>query len=537
MSYNRNQTLKLFNKLVSARHVTRIPKSNIVYYTRRHYSSETSDSNKIEKYDVVVIGAGPAGMTLATALKSSPYTKDLKSVLIEGSKLDNIKNWNPPSDFYENRVISLTPRSVGFLKSIGAWEHINEDRVKSYDEMIVWDGLNDNARIDFTPDVLGENTDIAYMIEIFNLQHALYNRLQDLNAQDPENTIDILDKSRVKTIYKQSQQPTIQDASAQGSTEVQAIESNDWPIIELESGKKFQARLLVGADGANSPARAFAGIESHGWNYNTHGLVATLELEWEDFRSVAFQRFLKTGPIAMLPLPDGFASLVWSCTPDMARKLKALSPKAFCTMVNIGFRLGKQDIEFILNDTFEKFQLLEKEVDLSAEEKEAKISEIEEELQSEFDWRLANVELVDEDNNYPIYVKDVLDKSRASFPLKMKHADTYVAERVALVGDAAHSTHPLAGQGLNMGQQDVESLVKSLETATKRGLDIGSLLAIEPYWSERYFPNHLKLGVVDKLHKLYSSDFGPLVQLRSWGLNIVNGLDIIKKELMKQASN
>lgn len=490
-------------------------------------ASSSSSAGSPEPYDVVVIGGGPAGLTLATALKNSTHTSSLKTLLLEGGPQKGIREWSPGPDFYENRVISLTPHSVSFLKSIGAWTHIRQERVKAYDEMKVWDGLDSSGRIDFSPEILGENADIAYMIEIFNIQQGLLKRLNELNQESGESgqqVTEIMDNSRVKRIYT--------DASQTGC---------DWPVVELESGRTVQARLLVGADGANSPVRAFAGIESRGWEYGCHGLVASVKLEWEDFRSVAFQRFLKTGPIALLPLPDGFASLVWSCTPDMARRLKALPEQAFCQMVNAGFRLEKVDIEYILNTASDMMfaavpgSSSNPRFDITQVPQEV-IEEVNAFVDDQVQWRLENTTLVDEDNNYPINITGVLPRSRASFPLKMKHADTYVSERVALVGDAAHSTHPLAGQGLNMGQQDVESLVSALNTAVKRGMDIGSLLAIEPYWADRYFPNHLKLGVVDKLHKLYSSDFGPLVALRAWGLSAVNGLEFVKRELMKQAS-
>jgi ubiquinone biosynthesis monooxygenase Coq6 len=137
----------------------------------------------------------------------------------------------------------------------------------------------------------------------------------------------------------------------------------------------------------------------------------------------------------------------------------------------------------------------------------------------------------------PIRVAGVQDGSRASFPLSMKHSDTYISERVALVGDAGHTTHPLAGQGLNMGQSDVSSLVAALQDASIRCLDIGSPLALEPFWKAAYLSNHLKLGVFDKLHKLYSTDFGPIVALRSWGLSAVNQSSIVKRFLMHNASN
>lgn len=477
----------------------------------RCYSSDAASGANI--YDLVIIGGGPAGLTLATALKNSPVTRNLKTVLVEGSDLAPIKDWQPDIEYFENRVSSLTPRSVRFLEKIGAWNHIHQERVQSYDDMRVWDGVSD-ARIEFTPFInedSGENWDIAHMVENKNLQFSMLSRLTELNNNLPKGIMptEIFDKSRVKTITSGTKSDT--DSS---------FDLSGWPVVELEDGRKLTTRLLVGADGANSPARSFARIEARGWDYNRFGLVATVRLEYEDFRTVAFQRFLKTGPIAMLPLPNGFASLVWSCTPEMAKILKSLPADVFTVLVNAAFRLGPVDIDYFFK------HLLTRPDGITAAE-----------IQDELDWRLENTPLVDEDNNYPIYVETVQENSRAAFPLKMKHADTYVADRVALVGDAAHTTHPLAGQGLNMGQQDVESLVSALEVAATRGLDIGSLLSIEPYWADRYFANHLKLGVVDKLHKLYSTDWEPVVKLRSFGLNLVNSLDFVKRELMKQASN
>ncbi len=118
----------------------------------------------------------------------------------------------------------------------------------------------------------------------------------------------------------------------------------------------------------------------------------------------------------------------------------------------------------------------------------------------------------------------------------MRHADSYIGERVALVGDAAHTIHPLAGQGLNQGQGDVESLAKTIEYSVSHGQDIGVRMSLEPYLSERYAPNHVLLGVCDKLHKLYSVGSGPLVPLRSWGLNAINAMRPLKNVIMDQAS-
>jgi ubiquinone biosynthesis monooxygenase Coq6 len=124
----------------------------------------------------------------------------------------------------------------------------------------------------------------------------------------------------------------------------------------------------------------------------------------------------------------------------------------------------------------------------------------------------------------------------ASFPLKLRHADYYTHHRVALVGDAAHTTHPLAGQGLNAGQADVASLARCLEGAITRGADIGTIPSLQPYAADRYLPNHALLGVCDKLHWLYSVGSGPIVPLRSLGLSAVNALSPLKNFLMRRAA-
>ncbi len=137
----------------------------------------------------------------------------------------------------------------------------------------------------------------------------------------------------------------------------------------------------------------------------------------------------------------------------------------------------------------------------------------------------------------PQQVLGVQEGSIASFPLKLRHADTYIGERIALVGDAAHTIHPLAGQGLNQGQRDVESLVKAIDCAVTHGQDIGVQMSLEQYNAERYAANNMLLGVCDKLHKLYAVESGPLVGLRSIGLRAVNSLNPLKRFMMSQASD
>jgi len=357
--------------------------------------------------------------------------------------------------------------------------------------MQVWDGIT-GARIEFDWPAEQKGNTIAYMNENLNLTSALLKRIEELGA------VEVLDGQKVEDIVL--------------GEEREDVDLSLWPVVSLSGGRRLAARLLVGADGANSPVRAFAGIESRGWDYGRHGLVATLEMEgsgWGGEESrIAYQRFLPTGPVAMLPMPGKFSTLVWSTTPALAAHLKTLSPTDFIAMVNAAFRLSPVDLAYL-------HTLAEGQKD-------------------EVAWRSQHTGF--DMQRVPQQVVEVQDGSIASFPLKLRHADTYIGERVALVGDAAHTVHPLAGQGLNQGQGDVESLAGTIEYAVTHGQDIGVHMSLEAYNADRYAANNLLLGVVDKLHKLYAVESGPLIPLRSIGLRAVNALGPVKQFFMSQAA-
>ncbi|KAI0394842.1 hypothetical protein F5Y17DRAFT_426383 [Xylariaceae sp. FL0594] len=491
--------------LSSSRHVQRSASTicgSCSRKLRRQFARSYASKSQPDIYDVVCVGGGPAGLSLLAALKSNPRTAGLRVALVEAQDLSKLRSWDLPPGRFSNRCSSLTPASAKFLNNIGAWSHIRRDRVQGYEEMQVWDGVS-GARIEFdwpaaakpnsSPSPTGRT--IAYMIENLNLTSGLLRRIDELGG------IATFDGVRVEDITL--------------GEETKELDLREWPMVQLSGGKQLAARLLVGADGANSPVRTFAGIDSKGWDYGRHGVVATLELEGDGWGAaaggnakVAYQRFLPTGPVAMLPLPGNRSTLVWSTTPANAALLKSLSAKDFIALVNAAFRLGTVDLQFMHTLT-------------SGHE-------------DELAWRLQHTHI--DPRAIPQKVIGVQEGTVASFPLKMRHADTYIGERVALVGDAAHTIHPLAGQGLNQGQGDVESLLKTIDYAVAHGQDIGTRMSLESYNSDRYAANHTLLGVVDKLHKLYSVESGPLVPLRSWGLSAVNAMGPLKGFFMQQAA-
>lgn len=357
--------------------------------------------------------------------------------------------------------------------------------------MQVWDGIT-GARIEFDWPAEKQGGTIAYMNENLNLTSGLLKRIGEMGG------VEVLDGQKVEDIVL--------------GQATEDVDLSSWPVVQLSGGRKLAARLLVGADGANSPVRTFAGIGSKGWDYERHGVVATIQLDgngWggEEVKT-AYQRFLPTGPVAMLPLPGSFSTLVWSTTPALAAHLKTLSAKDFIAMVNAAFRLSPVDLAY-----------MHTQAEGQAEE---------------FKWRSQHTDF--DTQRIPQLAVGVQEGSVASFPLKLRQADTYIGERVALVGDAAHTIHPLAGQGLNQGQGDVESLAKTIEFAVTHGQDIGVQMSLETYNAERYAANHVLLGICDKLHKLYAIESGPLVPLRSLGLRAVNALAPVKHFFMSQAA-
>ena len=377
---------------------------------------------------------------------------------------------------------------MAFLESIDAWRHVDETRVQPYNEMQVWDAANDSSiQFDWRAEARQYNAPlrtVATMTENANLTKGLLERIYELNAE--------------KSLFVNTKVSSIQ----MGNDDLDDLNLSSWPVLSLDSSSttrgselpsQIAARLLIGADGFNSPVRTFAGISSHGWDYDRHGVVATLRTEpvekVDSFYSddaanqaTAFQRFLPQlgGPIAILPLPDNHASLVWSTTPANATYLKSLPPSALVQVLNAALRLSQTDIKYLFT--------------LPANSESTH--------ESELKWRLQHTNPPQLSAPPPV-IAGVKEGSVASFPLRFRHATTITAHRIALVGDAAHTVHPLAGQGLNLGLADAQALANTIVYSMEHGMDIGDSMALERYGSERFGKGIMMAGGVDALNWMY----------------------------------
>lgn len=259
-----------------------------------------------------------------------------------------------------------------------------------------------------------------------------------------------------------------------GETVVGQEVSASGVAVTLASGRRLVAGLLVGCDGRGSGVAARAGIRRIGWGYGQTALVTAIRHE-KDHQGVAQQFFMPSGPLAILPLKGGHhSSIVWSETDEVAQAIQALP-----------------DAEY-----------------LSA-------------LRPRFGDFLGEISLAG---------------TRFTYPLSLSLAERFVADRVALVGDAAHGVHPIAGQGLNLGLRDVAALAEVLILARRRGEDVGSPVALEEYQRWRRFDaTALALGM-DAVNRIFSSD-NPVLRLgRDLGMGLVSALPGLRRGFIRQAA-
>lgn len=243
--------------------------------------------------------------------------------------------------------------------------------------------------------------------------------------------------------------------------------------VRLASGRWLETRLLAACDGAKSRLRAIAGIRTVSWDYGQSGIVTTIEHEFPH-EGVAYEHFLPSGPFATLPLTGNRSSLVWTERSDVAE------------------RIARED-EFVFEE------------------------ELKRRLGERFGWVRAIA-------------------PRAAYPLGLTLARDFVRPRFALVGDAAHGIHPVAGQGLNLGFRDVAALAEVIVDAARMGQDIGALDVLEHYQLWRRFDTTRMAMTCDALTRLFSNDLGPVRLIRDIGLGIVDRLPPLKQRFIREAA-
>lgn len=369
-------------------------------------------------HEIAVVGGGMVGAALALAL----VQRGFDVVMIEAHVPP--RQWDERG--FDLRVSALTRASQRLLDNLGVWQAMVADRVTSYQEMHVWERAG-FGEIHFDAADIAE-PDLGHIVENRVIVRALWGALAATRCE-------------------------VREGAALAALHADA----DGVRLTLDDGGVLRVGLVVGADGAHSQVRELCGIETRGEPYDQHALVATVRAELGN-RATAWQRFMPTGPLALLPVERELFSIVWSHRPDAAARLSAVDEAGF-------------------------------------NEQLTEVSEA----------RCGRLRLVG---------------GRAVFPLRLQHAAQYVRPGVALVGDAAHVIHPLAGQGVNLGFLDAAALVDALLAGRASGRPLAAMRDLRVYERARKGHNAATQLAMDGFKHLFGSDLAGLPLLRNLGLGV-----------------
>ncbi len=377
------------------------------------------------QFDIVIVGAGITGLTLAALLAKGRHADALNITVIDAAKRPEFS----AGDDVSLRVSAIANGSSELLDSVGAWSSIHEARVSPYEHMCVWDendGPDSGAALRFDAAEFAV-PQLGFIVENVLVQHALLQVLDDC------------------------------DVELRFETKIESMPEAD---------------LLVGADGARSFVRELVGIETNKWPYEQTAVVTHLRTE-RQHDATAWQRFLRGGPLGMLPLADGRISVVWSTTPETAQQALDASEEELGQMLTdaSGAALGQLTVA----------------------------------------------------------------GPKGVFPLCAQHAEDYVLSGVALIGDAAHAIHPLAGQGANLGLQDAAELARVVDAALDSGLHPGDRPVLRRYERSRKGANLTMLHFMTGLNRLFTTDSTVLGELRTAGMRIFNRSGPVRERAVKVA--
>ncbi|MBO67106.1 MAG: hypothetical protein CL398_02230 [Acidiferrobacteraceae bacterium] len=391
-------------------------------------------SRDIENVDVVIVGAGLAGASLATALANAGMT-----VSIFDSK--PAPTWDIAS--YDSRVSAINLASQNIFMALGAWPEICEKRVSPFVGIEAWDERS-KGKICF------HATDNG----LIRLGHVIENSVIATTLHG------LLEKRNNAQVYF--------------STKIERLSfTSEKVVVTTSSGHSLQASLLVGADGAASKVRDFTDIDFIHHEYEQIAITAHVATE-KSHEQLAYQRFLSKGPLALLPLSDGRCSIVWSANSQLAKDLNNLSDEAF-----IGH------------------------------------------LEQSSEQRLGTIKSV---------------TPRQEFTLTYGHAKRYFDNRIVLIGDAAHTIHPLAGLGANQGMLDAAMLAEMLIDSREKTNDLGDPMILHRYQRRRQADNGITLRTLNGLYRLFGNNSRLVVNIRGFGLDFTNQVIPIKRALVRKAA-
>lgn len=402
----------------------------------------------MQKFDLLIVGAGMVGLTLALALRK---TTNLNIAIADTLPLADLTN-EP-----EVRVSAINVASKTIFEQLDVWRNIKNQRLQAYQNMHVWDkaGL---GKLDFSIDDLNDfpkNDHLGWIIENKVIRNALWQKAEQ------DEGISFFTQSKLTNI-------AVGESEVFASFELPADNSiNDaqLPVI---------AKLVVGADGANSWLRKQMDMTMIIRDYDHHALVATVKCS-QGHKNTAWQVFLPSGPLAFLPLfpqNNNVCSIVYSTSPEEAKRLTALTPTDFAK-----------------------------------------------ELTAVSDGKLGAIELISE---------------RFTHPLTMRLAQDFIKDRMVLIGDAAHTIHPLAGQGVNLGLLDAAALAQSLASLAPEQ-DLADQKNLKEFSRYRKSEAVEMIAAMEAIKQTFSVQQSGFKLLRGFGMSLLNNIKPAKKLLVKQA--
>ena len=473
-------------------------------------TTATSQNEKENHFDVLIAGGGVVGCALARLLHESIPTLrigllEARDVLPPSSSSSSSSSSPTQTEAIPHpRSYALSPNSLNVLGS----QTISEVPLGYYTSMQVWQA-NSPASLTFTSRDLNADPEQApYLgacVEDGPLVWSLWNQIQSSPAiRCWTNT-------------------TLKDMASVGS-------HSEWVQVTTNQDETITTALLVGADGSQSWIRKMCGISRIGTEYEHHALTFTVELQ-SSMNQRAFQRFLPDGgPMALLPTySPKHAVVVWSTSPSTVQRWKNASHEALVEHLNATLWEGPQRVP----------PLLERDQDNHANSMSMSVLNNllygAERVLDTLHYGLAMASHHPEPKFVaPPRITQIVSP-KVSFPLSCFQANSYVKGRVVLAGDAAHTVHPMAGQGLNLGLADVQVLVTCLEKANRAGMDL--MTFVQEYESNRYRNVSLSLAGMHALQRIFANQTVPMQHAKTLGMNVVQNFGTLRRQLALAAAH